>query len=55
MTIHIISILSNIYTIILINGLVISEASRNTRYGTRSVVKTAVRNLLEDYPSTDSG
>ena len=30
----------------LIIGLVISEASRNTRYGTGSVVKTAVRNLL---------
>ena len=29
--------------------LVISEASRNTRYGTGSVVKTAVRNLLTDY------
>ena len=29
---------------ILINRLVISEASRNTRYGTESVVKTAIRN-----------
>jgi len=25
--------------------MVISEASRNTRYGTESVVKTAIRNL----------
>ena len=33
---------------------VISEASRNTRYGTGSVVKTAVRNLLTDYYRTDS-
>ena len=30
---------------ILINRLVISEASRNTRYGTESVVKTAIRNV----------
>ena len=36
---------------ILINRLVISEASRNTRYGTESVVKTAIRNLLLCYYS----
>ena len=36
-----------------IRRLVISEASRNTRYGTGSVVKTAVRNLLTDYYRTD--
>jgi hypothetical protein len=29
--------------------MVISEASRNTRYGTESVVKTAIRNLLWNY------
>ena len=34
---------------ILINRLVISEASRNTRYGTESVVKTAIRNLPQYY------
>ncbi len=28
--------------------MVISEASRNTRYGTESVVKTAIRNLLKN-------
>ena len=38
----------------IIRGGVISEASRNTRYGTGSVVKTAVRNLLTDYYRTDS-
>ena len=36
---------------ILIKGGVISEASRNTRYGTESVVKTAIRNLLLCYYS----
>ena len=33
--------------------VVISEASRNTRYRMGSVVKTAVRNLLTDYRLTD--
>ena len=32
-------------------GVVISETSRNTRYGTGSVVKTAIRNLLQYYRS----
>ena len=31
---------------------VISEASRNTRYGMVSVVKTAIRNLLINYNIT---
>ena len=31
--------------------MVISEASRNTRYGMESVVKTAIRNLLQYYKS----
>ena len=34
-------------------GLVISEASRNTRYRMGSVVKTAVRNLLTNCRLTD--
>ena len=34
-----------------IRRLVISEASRNTRYGTGSVVETAIRNLLSYYYS----
>jgi len=38
----------------LIRGLVISKASRNTRYGMGSVVKSVVRNLLTDYKRTDS-
>jgi len=46
---RVIMLVSGIYIIIQINGLVISEASRNTRYGTGSVVKTAIRNLLTYY------
>ena len=46
----IITYLHNIYE----TRLVISEASRNTRYRMGSVVKTAVRNLLTDYRLTDS-
>ena len=45
--------LSFVYISVCVIGLVISEASRNTRYGTGSVVKTAVRNLQTDY-LTDS-
>ena len=39
------SLLTLSYIRMLITGGVIPEASHNTRYGTRSVVKTAVRNV----------